>query len=150
MILFCNSIALAQDLELRVGLLPPAQLGDNAAFNVLVRNTGDETVEGVEAQIILEDGLVYVSNSPTDALFDTQTGNWKVGSLYKNQARTLTIVATFKNRENALLKAEITRSLAPDPDSTPGNGVDTNGNGKIVHDKGDEDDGDAAEINIKY
>ena len=33
-----------------------------------------------------------------------------------------------------------------DPDSTPGNGVDTNNNGKVVNDKEDEDDGDAAQI----
>lgn len=140
----------SQDLQLNVQLLPPAQLGDNAMFNVIIRNYGQELVTGVQSRITLKDGLEYVSNDPTNAEYNPEDGLWYVGSLEKYQAKVLTVVARYKAKVDAVLMAEITRSLATDPDSTPGNGIDTNGNGEIIHDKGDEDDGDAAEINIPY
>lgn len=140
----------AQDLELRVHVLPPAQLGDNAAYSVLVKNTGEEIAEGVEVTVDMGPGLELVSHttSSSKVSYDPSSGIFTVGTLEKYQSRSLSLVTTFKSREGAILSSEVSKCLCADPDSTPGNGVDTNGNGILVHDKGDEDDGDAAEIRI--
>lgn len=134
-----------QDLELVVHVLPTSVLGDPAVFNVRVRNMGEETVQGVQVQVDLESGLKYKSFTPNTLEFDPNTGIWNVGELYKYQSKVLSIMANYATKDNAILMAEVIASSAPDPDSTPGNGIDTNGNGKIIHDKGDEDDGDAAQ-----
>lgn len=135
----------SQDLELGVLVLPTSVLGDPIVFNVTVRNMGEETVQGVEVQVGMESGLAYKSYTPNTLEFDPDTGVWRVGELYKYQAKVLSIMANYATKENAILMAEVIASSGMDPDSTPGNGIDTNGNGKIIHDKGDEDDGDAAQ-----
>ena len=42
--------------------------------------------------------------------------------------------------------AEVTDADQDDLDSTPDNGVDTDGDGDVTDDPGDEDDGDGAEV----
>lgn len=145
-LIVATGICVAQDLELDVHLLPPAQLGDPAAFNIKVQNTGEENVEGIAVKVTLLPGIKFKSFVRNDAPYDPETGLWNIGSLYKKQAVTITVIATYEAKEDALLQAEIISSSLPDPDSEPGNGVDTNGNGKIANDPGDEDDGDAAAI----
>ena len=135
----------AQDLQLGVHVLPTSVIGDPAMFNITVRNTEEETARNVSVQVNLHPGIAYSSHSPTNADFDPETGIWQVGDVNNYKAATLGVIVTIKTREDAILEAEVASCTCTDPDSTPGNGVDTNGNGKIVHDKGDEDDGDAAQ-----
>ena len=135
----------SQDLELVVQVFPTSLIGDPIMFNVGVRNTGEDTANGVEVQVTMESGLEFSSYTPSKLDFDPETGVWKVGELEYARSRVLTIIANYAEKDNAILSAEVTACSGIDPDSTPGNGVDTNGNGKIIHDKGDEDDGDAAQ-----
>ena len=134
-----------QDLQLGVHVLPTSVIGDPAMFNITVRNSEDEPAQGVAVQVKLHAGIEYKSYTPNRMDFDPETGIWQIGEVHKYQAAVLGIIATVKSKEDAILEAEVSACATPDPDSTPGNGVDTNGNGKIVHDKGDEDDGDAAQ-----
>ena len=136
---------LAQDLQLGVHVLPTSVIGDPAIFNITVRNTEKEAARGVAVQVKLHPGIAYKSHTPTNLDFDPETGIWLVGDVEYHRAAVLGIIATIKSKNDAILEAEVAACATPDPDSTPGNGVDTNGNGKIVHDKGDEDDGDAAQ-----
>lgn len=117
-----------------------------AAFNVRIRNTGEESAEGIAVAISLGTGLEFMSFIPSNESYDAETGKWFVAHLAKAQAKVLTIMARYGAREEAILMAEVSECLSPDPDSTPGNGIDTNNNGQVVADKGDEDDGDAAQI----
>ncbi|WP_420400783.1 DUF11 domain-containing protein [Flagellimonas sp.] len=135
----------AQDLELDVHVLPTSLLGDPAVFNITVKNMGEEAVQGVEVQVTLNSGLELSSFTPNKYDFDPITGIWKVGEAVPYKGKVLSLIAKYVTKENAIVIAEVTKSGAPDPDSTPGNGVDTNGNGIVVNDKGDEDDGDAAQ-----
>ena len=114
-------------------------------FNIGVRNTGENTANGVIVKVTMESGLKFSSYTPNNLDFDPETGIWKVGELEYARTRVLGIIANYVEKDNAILKAEVTACSGIDPDSTPGNGVDTNGNGKIINDKGDEDDGDAAQ-----
>nr|WP_299388091.1 hypothetical protein [Allomuricauda sp.] len=143
-LLFTNFIW-AQDLELDVYVLPTSVLNDPALFNIRVKNKGEDPVQGVEVKVRLESGLKYSNVSPGNADFDPETGIWKVGEVTRYKAQVISIIALYVEKENAIVSAEVIASSSKDPDSTPGNGVDTNGNGIIVNDKGDEDDGDAAQ-----
>lgn len=134
-----------QDLQLGVHVLPTSVIGDPAMFNITVRNSEEDVARGVVVQVKLHPGIEYKSYTPARLDFNPETGVWKVGEVHKYKAAVLGIIATVKSKEDAILEAEVAASATPDPDSTPGNGVDTNGNGKIIHDKGDEDDGDAAQ-----
>ena len=134
-----------QDLQLDVHVLPTSVIGDPAMFNITVRNSEEEPAQGVAVQVKMHPGIEYKSHTPNNIKFDPETGIWQIGEVYRHKAASLGIIATFKSNEDAILEAEVVASATPDPDSTPGNGVDTNGNGKIVNDKGDEDDGDAAQ-----
>lgn len=144
-LLLCGGQIYGQDLELGVHVLPTSMLGDPAVFNIKVQNMGEETVQGVEVRVNMESGLEYSSFTPNILDFNPETGVWNVGELYKYQSKVLSIMTQYVTKDNAILMAEVIASSGIDPDSTPGNGIDTNGNGKIVHDKGDEDDGDAAQ-----
>jgi len=145
LVVFLSITAEGQDLQLGVHVLPTSVIGDPAMFNITVRNTEEETARQVSVQVKLHPGIEYSSHSPNNADFDSKTGVWQVGEVNNYKAATLGIIATIKSNENAILEAEVASCTCMDPDSTPGNGVDTNGNGIIVHDKGDEDDGDAAQ-----
>lgn len=135
----------AQDLELGVHVLPTSVLGDPAMFNITVRNMDEEPTNGVEVQVSLDKGLKFSSFTPNNLDFNPETGLWKIGTVERHRAAVLTVIANYVTKDDAILLAEVTASSGIDPDSTPGNGIDTNGNGIIVHDKGDEDDGDAAQ-----
>ncbi len=144
-VLLVGSQINGQDLQLGIHVLPTSVIGDPAVFNITVRNTEEESARGVAVQIKLHPGIAYKSHTPNNTDFDPETGIWQVGEVHQYKAAGLGIIATFKSNEDAILEAEVSACACPDPDSTPGNGVDTNGNGKIVHDKGDEDDGDAGQ-----
>ncbi|MBT8185315.1 MAG: DUF11 domain-containing protein [Eudoraea sp.] len=135
----------SQDLELGVHVLPTSVLGDPAMFNITVRNMDEEPAEGVEVQVTLKKGLKYSSFTPKNLDYSPETGLWRIGKVERHRAAVLGIIANYATRDDAIFLAEITACSGIDPDSTPGNGVDTNGNGKIIKDKGDEDDGDAAQ-----
>lgn len=144
-LLLISSQMLSQDLELGVHVLPTSVIGDPAMFNITVRNSEEEKARNVTVLVKMHPGIEYSSHAPTNEDFDPKTGIWKVGEIYNYKAATLGIIATIKSKEDAIMEAEVASCTCMDPDSTPGNGVDTNGNGKIIHDKGDEDDGDAAQ-----
>ena len=144
-LLLISSQIQSQDLQLGVHVLPTSVIGDPAMFNITVRNTEEDLARNVVVQLKLHPGIEYRHHTPNNLDYDPKTGIWKVGEVNYYKAATLGIMATIKSNDDAILEAEIASCTCMDPDSTPGNGVDTNGNGKIVHDKGDEDDGDAAQ-----
>ncbi len=145
-LLMYSALVYSQDLQLGVHVLPTSVIGDPAIFNIAVRNTEEEPARNVTVQVKLHPGVEYRSHTPNDLDFNPETGIWQVGEVGYYKAKILGIIATFKSNDEAILQAEVSACTCPDPDSTPGNGVDTNGNGVIVHDTGDEDDGDAAQI----
>lgn len=114
-------------------------------FNITVKNTDEDAVEGVRVKVNMESGLTFSSFTPNTLDFDPESGIWRIGTVDKYKAKVLGVIAFYATKDDAILSAEIIARSGIDPDSTPGNGIDTNGNGVIVNDKGDEDDGDAAQ-----
>jgi uncharacterized repeat protein (TIGR01451 family) len=91
----------------------------------------------------LPSGYTYVTASGG---YNPLTGQWNVGTLTAGQSKTLTITAEVNASGNYLNLAQVTAQNEDDVDSTPNNGVDTDGDGNVIDDPGDEDDGDAAEV----
>ena len=98
-------------------------------FTLTVTNGGPNDTTGVVVTDALPAGLAYVSddggtNGP-DPAYDAATGHWTVGGLKVGDHATIHITATVAVGETKIVNtAEVTHSDLPDPDSTPGNGVD--------------------------
>ncbi|NAS14393.1 DUF11 domain-containing protein [Poritiphilus flavus] len=145
LLLLLPLMSFSQDLELGVHVLPTSVIGDRIMFNITVRNKDEDPAKGVRVKVNMRSGLKFSSFTPNTQDFDPETGIWRIGTVDRYKAKVLGVIAFYATKDDAILSAEIIASSGIDPDSTPGNGIDTNGNGIIVHDKGDEDDGDAAQ-----
>lgn len=111
----------AADLSLgKIVTSAPTYLGQNATFRLTLSNAGPDTAEDVDVTDQLPAGLTYVSSTRSAGSFNEITGVWAVGDVAANTSATLDIVATV-NTLSATNTAEITHSLAADPDSTPAN-----------------------------
>ncbi|MCB0597952.1 MAG: DUF11 domain-containing protein, partial [Phaeodactylibacter sp.] len=127
-------------------------VGSNVTFTVVLTNQGPSTATGVSVGDQLPSGYTYISNTASQGAYNSGTGAWNVGTLTAGQSVTLTITATVNASvlpDAYLNLAEVTAQNEPDVDSNPNNGVDTDGDGNVVDDPGDEDDGDAAEVTVQ-
>jgi large repetitive protein len=103
--------------------------GSTVVFTVTVTNSGPNDTAGVVVTDALPAGLTYVSDDGgtvgPDPAYDPATGHWTVGGLNVGAHATLHITATVDVGETRIVNtAEVTHSDLPDPDSTPGNGVE--------------------------
>lgn len=111
------------DLSLTKTLVtPPAHIGANAVFRLALTNSGPHDATGVRVSDPIPTGSMFVSASPTPGSYDHSTGTWDVGTLANGASATLdvTVAATAASSTNV---AEVSRSGAVDPDSTPANAV---------------------------
>ncbi|MCB0593029.1 MAG: DUF11 domain-containing protein, partial [Phaeodactylibacter sp.] len=121
-------------------------VGDNVTFTVVLTNQGPSTATGVSVGDQLPSGYTYVSNTTSQGSYNSGTGAWTVGTLTAGQSVTLTLTATVNAAGDYMNLAEVTAQNEPDIDSNPNNGVDTDGDGAVVDDPGDEDDGDGQDV----
>ena len=105
----------------------------DVTLTLTLDNVGALATTGVTAQLQLPAGFTYVSHSG-DGSYNSTTGVWTVGSLAAAGTATLDVVVNVT--QGGIASAEVTASNAPDPDSTPGNGVTT------------EDDYDTASVSF--
>jgi uncharacterized repeat protein (TIGR01451 family) len=100
-------------------------VGENVIFTVSVFNDGPGEASGVTVEDVLPAGLTFVSASTPD--YDSATGVWDVGTLPDGGSAVLTLTATADGPANVQVcnVAEVESSDQDDPDSTPGNGDDT-------------------------
>ena len=131
------------ELEMSVNNATP-NVGDPVTFTVVVTNQGPSAATGVEVTDQLPSGYIYAGFTTTQGSYNNGTGLWTLGSLAANGNATLTLTATVNVSGNYMNLAEVTAQNENDIDSTPNNGVDTNVDGNVVDDPGDEDDGDGA------
>ncbi|WP_417353669.1 gliding motility-associated C-terminal domain-containing protein [Flavobacterium alkalisoli] len=119
-------IAVFADLSLtKTANNPTPIIGGGVTFEIIVTNDGPQTATGVVVTDLLPSGYSYVIASSTDGVYNSNTGEWLVSALPAGASQTLLINATVQSTGDYLNVAEITSSNEADPDSTPGNGVDT-------------------------
>ncbi|WP_293565334.1 T9SS type A sorting domain-containing protein [Phaeodactylibacter sp.] len=137
------------DLELEKSILGSSNVeaGDLVTFQIDLVNQGPSEATGVVVTDQLPSGYTYDSDSGNGA-YDASTGDWDVGTLAAGESVSLTITATVNLTGDYINLAEVTNANEDDIDSTPDNGVDTDGDGNVDDDNGDEDDGDGVEVNV--
>ncbi|MBK8705142.1 MAG: DUF11 domain-containing protein [Saprospiraceae bacterium] len=131
------------DLELEKSVSATSvTVGQQVVFTVTVTNQGPSDATGVQVTDQLPSGYNYVSHS--GGFYSN--GQWVIGFLPAGASATIQITATVNATGDYLNLAEVTACNEDDIDSTPGNGVDTDNDGNVIDDNGDEDDGDGAEV----
>lgn len=96
-------------------------LGDNFTYTLTVNNAGPDEATGVEIEEQLPDGLTFVSATPSQGTYDSDTGLWDVGAIANGSSATLEIVVTLNTIEPVTNTAQVTDSEQIDPNSTPNN-----------------------------
>ncbi|MDO6600682.1 gliding motility-associated C-terminal domain-containing protein, partial [Tenacibaculum sp. 1_MG-2023] len=118
---------------------------DTVVFTISVNNNGPNEAPGVVVTDQIPTGYTLTNNTPSQGSYDVNTGVWTIGTIANQATVTLVIEATINASGEYTNLAEVTASDNFDPDSTPNNGVDTDGDGNVENDPDDEDDGDGEE-----
>ena len=100
-------------------------VGDDATFEITVRNDGPSDATGVVVSDRASAGLALVSGTPSQGTFDLPSATWAVGDLAVGAEETMTVVATVTSADPQANTAEVTAADQGDADSTPGNDVST-------------------------
>ncbi|QKZ15813.1 DUF11 domain-containing protein [Spirosoma sp. KUDC1026] len=96
--------------------------GQPVTFTLTVNNLGGQTATNVRIQNPLPTGLEFVGASGMNQ--EGSAINATIGQITPNQSVSVTFVARVTGRGTISNAAQITASDQPDPDSTPGNGLD--------------------------
>jgi len=97
-------------------------VGENVVFTVVVTNDGPSDATGVTVSDILPSGYTYVSDDQGDDLADD---TWDIASLANGVSATLNITAEVQASGDYTNYAQVATSDQDDPDSTPGDNLDT-------------------------
>ena len=132
------------------------KVGDNVTFTVKVSNTGPQTATSVLVEDLVPNGYSAISGISNSGTATGNTVNWTIPSITSGSSINLTFIAKVGQPASGVTfinLAQVKSVDQYDPDSNPGNGADTNGNGKVgsednddSKDPADEDDGDDAYV----
>ncbi len=100
-------------------------LNDTVTFTVLVANAGPSDASGVEVQDILPSGLAFEGFTASTGTYVASTGQWIVGAIPSQESEQLSIRARVTDVAVVVNMAQVTKADQEDPDSTPGNGTDS-------------------------
>ena len=115
------------DLELGKTIISadPHAIGGKVHYRLNLTNKGPGLATEVQVTDQLPAGLTLVSATPSKGTYAVATGLWDIGTVAKDEALTLDIVATINNTAVTGLTnfAQVTRAHQLDIDSIPNNGV---------------------------
>lgn len=100
-------------------------VGDNVTFTVTLTNAGPDAATGVLVHDALPPGISYVSSTVGQGSYNPTTGNWNVGTVTPAAEVTMFLVGRVDNSSAKINAAELMAADQFDPNSTPGNGVET-------------------------
>lgn len=113
------------DLSLTKGASPATVVvGENVTYTINVSNAGPSQATGVTVLDQLPAGVSFVSSTPSQGSYSSATGIWDIGTIAAGGVQSLTIVATVTVAGPKTNTAQVQTAEQPDPDSTPGNGVE--------------------------
>ncbi len=119
------TVAPAADLSLtKTASAPAPNPGEELTYTLTVRDTGPDGATGVTVADALPAGVAFV-RATGDGAYDASAGVWTVGAVPAGSARTVDLVVTVLAGGTITNVAEVATSDQFDPDSTAGNGVDT-------------------------
>lgn len=103
----------------------PAE-GAAVTYTIVVTNKGPALATGLEVTEPLTNGLIYVSDAPSQGTYDDVSGVWNIGSLAVGATANLTITADVATGTAGTSITNLARVSAMDQaDPTPGDNQDT-------------------------
>ncbi|MDD1462208.1 phytase, partial [Dolichospermum sp. ST_sed2] len=96
-------------------------IGNEVTFTLTLSNKGSLLANGIKVTDLLPQQFTFVSATPQQGTYNSQTGVWDVGEIAGNAARTLQITAKIAQSGALINRAEITAQNQVDFDSKPGN-----------------------------
>ncbi|QEI43442.1 3-phytase [Dolichospermum sp. UHCC 0315A] len=110
------------DLELsQTANVTNAVIGDQVTFTLTLSNKGSLLANGIKVTDLLPQPFTFISATPEQGTYNSQTGVWEVGEIAGNVTRTLKLTAKVTQSGALTNKAEITAQNQPDFDSGAGN-----------------------------
>ncbi|WP_125723033.1 PKD domain-containing protein [Flavobacterium ustbae] len=100
-------------------------VGSSVIFEIIASNNGPQNTSGVTVTDLLPSGYTFSSYNTTKGTYNALTGVWNIGSFTNGDSQVLQITAIVNPSGNYQNIAEVTASLLPDPNSTPGNSIIT-------------------------
>ena len=103
-------------------------IGQTVTYTITVSNAGPSTATGVQVTDAIPAGTTFAGATPSQGTFDPNTGIWTVGTLGANaggNTAQLTLNATVNTSGVITNTAQVSASNQSDPDSTPGNNIET-------------------------
>ncbi len=100
-------------------------VGDRISFNLRLMNNGPDDATGISVSDTLPAGLTFISNNLSAGSYDSASGVWDVGGLANGAEATLEIIARVDTQGAKTNTARVLSSDQSDPNSIPGNDVES-------------------------
>ena len=101
------------------------KVGQNVAYTIVVSNQGPNAATNVEVMDQLPEGMTYRSGVVPQGTYNAGSGVWSVGTIAVGSQASLTIVASVDQPGTKTNMAQVSAADQYDPDSTPGNGIES-------------------------
>ena len=98
---------------------------DQVTFEIVVTNAGPDRATGLSVLDSMSPGLELISANPLTGTFDATSGLWSIGELAVNASTRLSIVARAVDPGVSVNQAQVQGVDQVDPDSLPGNNVES-------------------------
>jgi uncharacterized repeat protein (TIGR01451 family) len=96
--------------------------GEVITVSITISNAGGLSANGVTAQLVLPEGVAFVSGNGFNQSEQRVSGQF--GSILMNTSVTQTVQLRVTGQGSMVLRAEVSGSDQPDPDSRPNSGAD--------------------------
>lgn len=120
------SVSGSADLSLQKSVSPAKVTAQGEAiFSLVLQNNGPSSASMVSVRDLLPEHVGFIAATTGRGTYDPGTGVWTVGMIQPGEQVTLLLTVRLSRLGTYTNVAEVWTSNAPDPDSTPGNGVET-------------------------
>lgn len=120
------SVPLQADLDVALtASATQVDVGQTIELSLVLANAGPGVASAIRVSMPLPAGLEFVSANTLQGTYDPQTGIWDVGNVRDNLSRTLVVTARVTTAGDYVINGEVSAVTEQDPDSSPGNGLQT-------------------------
>ncbi len=104
---------------------PAPNVGDTVSFDLSLTNSGPDDATNVSVRDSLPSGVSFISTNLSAGTYNATSGIWDLGGLANGATATLEIIARVDNQGSKTNTAQVITSDQNDPDSTPGNNIES-------------------------
>ena len=100
-------------------------VGENVVFTITLNNDGPSNASNVDVSAVIPSGYTYASAIVSKGNYDPVSGNWFIGDVSNNTPEIIAITANVNPSGAYTFDTEVVFADQTDPDSTAGNGDET-------------------------